>query len=112
MNLANQVIESLLAWIDDNLGLPLRIEDIAVRSGYSKWHIQRIFFLNTGTSMGRYIRNRKLEKAAQDLCISNDKIGVISERYGYDSQQTFTRVFTKKYHLSPGNYRKWKQDID
>ncbi len=30
----------------------------------------------------------------------------IGLRYGYDSQQTFTRLFTRHFHLPPGEYRK------
>lgn len=112
MKLSHQVIETLLDWIDNNLEHPLRIDQVATRAGYSKWYIQRLFLYNTGVSMGRYIRNRKLEKAAHDLCVSNDKIAIISERYGFESQQTFTRVFTKKYSLSPGHYRRSQRGVE
>ena len=37
------IICELLTWIDENIRSPLKIEDVAQRSGYSKWHLQRMF---------------------------------------------------------------------
>ena len=44
MTISAQVIDTIVEWIDDNLHQPLRIDDIARHAGYSKWHLQRLFF--------------------------------------------------------------------
>lgn len=99
-------MESLIEWIEDNMDKPLRIEDVARHSGYSKWYLQRMFTSTTGKSMGTFIRDRKLMLAAEDLLTTDDRIVEISERLGFDSQQSFTRIFGKKYNISPSAYRK------
>nr|WP_256660930.1 RamA family antibiotic efflux transcriptional regulator [Klebsiella michiganensis] len=96
----------IIDWIDNNLHKPLRIEQIARYSGYSKWYLQRLFLQYRGESLGRYIRNKKLDSAARDLRETDENIYSIGLRYGYDSQQTFTRLFTRHFHLPPGEYRK------
>ena len=48
MTISAQVIETIVGWIDDNLHQPLRIDDIARHSGYSKWHLQRLFLQYKG----------------------------------------------------------------
>ncbi|MCT4705526.1 RamA family antibiotic efflux transcriptional regulator [Enterobacteriaceae bacterium H16N7] len=106
MTIAVQVIEVVVEWIDDNLHQPLRIDDIARRSGYSKWHLQRLFVQHTGVTLGRYIRERKIFRAAQDLRETKERVCDIGMKYGYESQQTFTRVFTRRFNLPPGEYRK------
>ncbi|WP_435952362.1 helix-turn-helix domain-containing protein [Dryocola sp. BD626] len=106
MSMPARFMESLIEWIEDNMDKPLRIEDVARHSGYSKWYLQRMFTSTTGKSMGTYIRERKLLLAADDLVNTNDRIVDISERYGFDSQQSFTRIFGKKYNVSPSAYRK------
>ncbi|UYU30897.1 RamA family antibiotic efflux transcriptional regulator [Siccibacter colletis] len=106
MELPAQVIETIADWIDDNLHKPLRIDDVARHAGYSKWHLQRLFHHHKGESLGRYIREKKLKLAAQDLCATNDRVLDISMKYGFDSQQTFTRLFTRRFSMSPGNYRR------
>jgi AraC family multidrug resistance transcriptional activator len=57
-------------------------------------------------SMGGYIRNKKLELAAHDLLDSHETVIDISVKYGYDSQQSFTRSFVRKYHVPPATYRR------
>lgn len=47
-------------------------------------------------SLERYIRDKKLRLAAKDLIENNEPVMVIAFKYGFDSQQTFTRVFSKR----------------
>ncbi|STV75107.1 transcriptional activator RamA [Klebsiella michiganensis] len=64
MFISEAVIAVIIDWIDNNLHKPLRIEQIARYSGYSKWYLQRLFLQYRGESLGRYIRNKKLDSAA------------------------------------------------
>ena len=93
MTISAQVIDTIVEWIDDNLHQPLRIDDIARHAGYSKWHLQRLFY-SIKESLGRYIRE-KLLLAARDLRDTDQRVYDICLKYGFDSQQTFTRVFTR-----------------
>ncbi len=99
------LVAQLKMWIEENIENSPKIEDVAARSGYSKWHLQRIFHSVTGKNLGEYIRQRKLELATQELVEGNNNILYVALKYGYCSQQSFTRVFTRKYAVSPGKYR-------
>jgi transcriptional regulator GlxA family with amidase domain len=57
MTISAQVIETIVEWIDDNLHQPLRIDDIARHSGYSKWHLQRLFLQYKGRVWGAISAN-------------------------------------------------------
>lgn len=81
----------LLTWIENHLHSPLRIEDISIKSGYSKWHLQRMFNKYFGISLGKYIRNRKITNAALLIKMSQIPIVEICAENGFSSQQTFTR---------------------
>ena len=94
MTISAQVIDTIVEWMI-NLHQPLRIDDIARHAGYSKWHLQRLFLQYKGESPGRYIRERKLLLAARDLRDTDQRVYDICLKYGFDSQQTFTRVFTR-----------------
>ena len=63
-------IHSILSWIEDNLESPLSLEKVSERSGYSKWHLQRMFKKETGHSLGQYIRSRKLTCASSSRAMS------------------------------------------
>lgn len=99
-------IQALLKWIDENICDNLKIDDVATRSGYSKWHLQRVFNLYVGMSLGQYIRQKKLILAAKDLLSTSESILDISVKYGYESQQSFTRTFSKYYRMPPAYYRR------
>ncbi len=66
------------------------------------------FYAVQRESLGRYVRERKLKLAARDLLDTDQKVYDICLKYGFDSQQTFTRIFTRTFNLPPGAYRKEK----
>jgi AraC family transcriptional activator of mar-sox-rob regulon len=101
-----QVITALLAWIEQNLDQPLTLDDIAAKSGYSKWHLQRLFKELTGEILGTYARRRRLTAAARELRLTNHGVAFIADKYQFDSQQTFTRCFKKQFGMPPAGYRR------
>ena len=62
------------------------------------------FYSTKGKVSGAYIRERKLLLAARDLRDTDQR--VYDTKYGFDSQQTFTRIFTRTFNQPPGAYRK------
>lgn len=100
------IIDEITQWIDLNLHKPLSIEDVAAQAGYSRWHLQRVFLQVKKVHIGKYIRENKLKLAAKDLVETNYSIMEISCKYGFCSQQAFTRIFCKKYKSPPMKYRK------
>lgn len=101
----SNVISHLLGWLENNLDQPLSIDDVAAKSGFSKWHLQRIFKYATGHSLGAYTRARRLSKAAVALRVTNRSILDIGFLYHFDSQQIFTRAFKKQFAQTPALYR-------
>lgn len=104
-----EIIRSLIGWIEENIDKPLKIRDVAEKSGYSKWHLQRMFQQETGHTLGNYIRDRKLALAVDELLHTKNPVVDISYKYGYDSQQSFSRTFSRKYSLPPQAYRRTHQ---
>lgn len=100
------IIRDLLSWLESHLDKPLSIDHVAVRAGYSKWHLQRMFKEVTGQAIGAYIRGRRLSKAAVALRLTSRPILDIALQYRFDSQQTFTRAFKRQFALTPAFYRR------
>ena len=105
MTISARVIDTIVEWIDDNLHQPLRIDDIARHAGYSKWHLQRLFYSTKGRAWGA-IFAKEAAAGARDLRDTDQRVYDICLKYGFDSQQTFTRVFTRTFNQPPGAYRK------
>ncbi|AJJ20288.1 MULTISPECIES: helix-turn-helix domain-containing protein [Yersinia] len=98
-------IEELIEWIEINLEKRPTLDDVAKISGYSKWHLQRKFKSIVGLQLASYIRGRVLTRAAVALRISRRPIIEISDELGFDSQQTFTRTFKKRFGVTPNSFR-------
>ncbi len=98
-------IHDLIDWIENNLHRPLPLDEVAVKSGYTKWHLQRLFKYLSGYNLAEYIRARRLSTAAIDMRLSRKFASDISIEYGYESLQAFSRTFKKRFGVSPGRYR-------
>lgn len=105
-SLYTRVIEDLVQWIEHNLSSDLSIKAVAHRAGYSPWHLQRIFREYMDISLATYIRLRRLEMAKIEIIENKYKIIDIAIKYGYSSQQDFTRVFKRITGYSPARYRR------
>jgi len=95
-----------LRYLEDGLLDELDIEEVAARAHSSEFHFQRMFFMLTGYSLGEYIRNRRLSKAAQEILTKSSKIIDIALKYGYESPDSFTRAFHRLHGISPRESRK------
>ncbi|NDL62267.1 MDR efflux pump AcrAB transcriptional activator RobA [Acerihabitans arboris] len=100
------IICDLLTWLEGQLDQPLSLDDVASRSGYSKWHLQRKFKETTGQVLGAYIRARRLSNAAMALRLTSKTLADIALQYHFESQQTFTRAFKKQFQQTPAFYRR------
>ncbi|WP_437888098.1 helix-turn-helix domain-containing protein [Phytobacter sp. V91] len=102
----HDVISELVAWIETQLSTKLTIDKVASRSGYSKWHLQRAYLNSTGMTLGEYIRRRQLSCAAAELRLTRSGVIDVAIKYGFSSQQTFTRSFRELFGQPPGRYRR------
>ncbi|WP_369790403.1 helix-turn-helix domain-containing protein [Rouxiella sp. WC2420] len=94
----------LCSWIENKLEAPLSLHEIAKKAGYSKWYLQRQFKSKMGVTLGKYIHNRRITRAALALRYSSLKISEIFTLSGFDSQQSFTRAFKRHFGITPAVY--------
>lgn len=104
--LQENVVKDIIVWIEQNLDSHLSLDIVAEKSGYTKWHFQRLFKAYTGISLGKYILARRLSCGAYALRITRCSLLDISLKYRFDSQQTFCRAFKKQFNITPSEYRK------
>ncbi|EME7242903.1 superoxide response transcriptional regulator SoxS [Salmonella enterica] len=93
-----QIIQTLIEWIDEHIDQPLNIDVVAKKSGYSKWYLQRMFRTVTHQTL-------RLLLAAVELRTTERPIFDIAMDLGYVSQQTFSRVFRREFDRTPSDYR-------
>lgn len=104
------IIDELFRWIAQQPDKPINIYLVAERAGFSRWHLQRIFKKHTGITLGKYIKNTKLDQAIIELINGNEPIIFIALQYGYESQQTFTRAMKSYIGMNPGEIRRLSEE--
>jgi len=101
-----QSLTKAIQFIESNLTNGITLDDVANHVYASGAHYQRVFSLTTGITIGDYIRNRRLSLAGQDLLLSKNKIIDVAMKYQYDSQESFTKAFTRFHGITPNSARK------
>lgn len=107
-----EVIDSITEWINSHLDQRLSIDDIAEKSGYSKWYLQKLFARCHNETLARYIRKRKLAACVHALKSSSTPIITLAVKYHFESQQSFTRSFKQVMGCTPYVCRRRQLDPD
>jgi AraC-like DNA-binding protein len=98
-------------YIENNLTNDISIEDVSNHVFMSSSNFQRIFNSVTGITIGDYIRNRRLSLSGRDLFLTDSKVIDIAMRYQYDSQESFTKAFTRFHGITPYSARKQRHRL-
>lgn len=91
--------------IEANLFSQLNIDELAQLNNLSVSSFKREFAKIYHDTPANYIKIKKLEKAAQLLQVSDQRITEIAFDCGFNDLANFTKSFTSKYNISPTNYR-------
>ena len=101
-NLLARVNGYVRARLDRAFGL----KELAAAIGQSESHLRARFRAATGCSIGRHIRNLRLQQACNLLHTSGLSISEVAENCGFDSLYAFSRAFKVEHGISPKEYRR------
>jgi AraC family transcriptional regulator len=93
--------QKALWYIESHLAAPLTLDDVAGVAGVSRFHLVRAFATATGFSVMRYVRARRLSKAAQALAAGAPDILSLALDADYSSHEAFTRAFRDHFGVTP-----------
>nr|WP_315166432.1 AraC family transcriptional regulator [uncultured Flavobacterium sp.] len=91
--------------IENSIFNPINTEELAQMTNLSLSSFKREFKKNYNDSPANYIRNKKLEKAAELLLISDERITDIAFDCGFNDLANFSTLFHEKYSQTPSNFR-------
>lgn len=100
-----EVVHQLLHWLEGNIHTPLTINDFVEKSGYSKWHLQRIFKEVTGQKLASYCRQRRLTSSAVMLRLFDKQIDSVGSEHGFSSHNVYHKTFKRHFNVTPAQYR-------
>ena len=100
------ILERINSIVRENLHRQITIADLAGELGYSVSYLRAIFRDRLGVSLGKYIRESRLSRAAQLLQTEEMSVTEVAEATGFESLFAFSRAFKNAYGVSPKAYSK------
>ena len=97
--------------VEAHLYTQITIEELAQHNNLSVSSFKREFSKHYNDTPANYIKGRKLEKAAELLLISDERITDIAFDCGFNDLANFTKSFGEKYHTTPKKYRQDQKQI-
>jgi AraC-like DNA-binding protein len=91
--------------IEAHLFSQLTIAELAQQNNLSTSSFKREFAKLYNDTPANYIKTKKLEKAAELLLVSDERISNIAFDCGFNDLANFTKSFSDKYNITPSNYR-------
>ena len=99
------IVHAVQGWLREHHAEEISLQTLGKQFGYSANYLGQVFKQETGTSVGEYLANIRIE-AAKDLLLSSDySMQEVAERCGFADQSYFSNVFKKKTGLSPRKYK-------
>ena len=100
------ILKKTIKLIEKNLeSQDLNITFLSNKVFVSSFYLQRMFYSIIGKTIGTYIRERRLTEAGTDIK-NGEKVINVAIKYGYVSQESFTRAFKKFHGVNPGTAKK------
>ncbi|MBW3671206.1 MAG: helix-turn-helix transcriptional regulator [Acidobacteria bacterium] len=101
------LIDDLIECVDRRIRQDEEVSVGAVSKelGFTRQYVSGRFHKITGHLLSRYLKERRLEKAARLLKEKKLKISQISRLCGFDSENYFRQQFRLRFSMSPRQFR-------
>ncbi len=96
--------ERVLFLLERDLENPPTLDMLAKEVHCSSFYLSRVFVQHTGTSIPRYLRIKRVEKAAELLRTGKISVTEAAMTVGYSSLSSFNKAFVDHFGCCPGLY--------
>jgi transcriptional regulator GlxA family with amidase domain len=98
-------LQSLFAWIADNLGEDLRAEALAERAGMSPRTFARACVARIGLTPAKAVEMMRVQAARESIEQTDTPFVTIAKRYGFGDEQRMRRAFQRHARITPSDIR-------
>lgn len=106
---ASRYVRMAQNYIESRYAEPLKITRIAESLNLNRSYFSKIFRAYTEKSPQRYLVDFRLQKAAELLASGGLPPGEVARRVGYTDVFNFSRMFRRRYGVSPSYYAENRQ---
>ena len=99
------VLRNVLAFIEENLGQPLTLAELAAQAALSEYHFARMFRQSTGLAPHQYVMHRRMVKAKELVQHTSIPLTDIALACGFNSASHFSNRFRSATGMTPSQLR-------
>jgi len=98
-------IQPVLAHIAEHLDDDASLSALAAHTGWSPFHLHRVFSAAVKETPKRFTERLRLERAAASLLTTRDSVLDVALSCGFQSHESFCRTFRRRFKMTPSAYR-------
>jgi AraC-like DNA-binding protein len=102
--LAQERVEQVIFLLKQDLAEPPALEELGRKIGCSHFYLSRIFSSHTGKTITQYLRQLRMERAAELLRSGEYNVTEAALEVGYASPSHFSQAFHETFGCCPGLY--------
>lgn len=99
----NNLIDGIIEYINNHLEEDITVDELSEYFYLSKFHLSREFKKHTGTTIHRYIIQKKLIQA-KELILGQMPVIDVYKQCGFGDYSNFFRAFKNEYGVTPKQY--------
>ncbi|MDD2978880.1 MAG: AraC family transcriptional regulator [Hespellia sp.] len=99
------LLENVFDYIENHIKEDINLNQIVLNCAISQGYLSRIFKNQFQVSVMEYLHMRKIHLAKGYFYYTEDSIGEIAFRLGYNESSYFSKVFKKYEHVTGKEYR-------
>ncbi len=104
-HLGNHVVDNTIAYIAENYGNPIGLQEAACAMDLSESHLSRLFKEITGLNFLQYLNAWRINKAVELLANPRKNISEISICCGFPTPGYFAKIFKRFTGSTPSQFR-------
>jgi AraC-like DNA-binding protein len=101
---AQERVEQVMFLLKQDLAEPPSLEVLGKKIGCSHFYLSRIFSAQTGQTITQYLRQLRMDKAAELLRAGEHNVTEVALEVGYSSLSHFSAAFHETFGCCPGLY--------
>lgn len=101
----NRLVGAVVELLSEKVYETVTLEEICAKLNYSKTYLSKLFRQSCGCSIHEYYLRLKMKEAKRLIREGNESLTEISNRLGFSDPHYFSRIFKKKEHMTPKEYR-------
>lgn len=105
-------LNDIIKYIDEHYREGLTLNSIAENQHLSAPYLSSFFEKYMGVNFMTYYNELRLERATNELLVSDDSVEMIALNNGFPNPRSFVALFKKKYGTLPSIYRKRPPSTD